>query len=117
MDASIDILFRAAEHDYQFAEIPIDITYDVEDANTHNPVAQGIVLVSNVLRRLYRERPSRLLGIPGAFFILVGGGLAAAMLVNVSLVQTVPLLVVSLLLSIGGMLSGAAVITEHKLRK
>jgi glycosyltransferase involved in cell wall biosynthesis len=116
MDASLDILFRAAEKGFQFAEIPIEVSYDVEDANTHHPLTQGFVLVLNVLRRLYKERPSWLLGVPGAFFIIIGGGLAAAMLSGVSFVQTIPILIIWLLVSIGGVLSGAAFVSANRHR-
>jgi hypothetical protein len=56
MDASIDILFEAAEAGHEFVESPIDVTYDVENANTHNPVFQGIVLLVNVFSRVYNKR-------------------------------------------------------------
>jgi glycosyltransferase involved in cell wall biosynthesis len=56
MDASIDILFEAAEAGHEFVESPIDVTYDVENANTHNPVAQGLILLMNIFARVYDER-------------------------------------------------------------
>lgn len=108
MDVSIDILFEAARDGHEIVEIPIDITYDVEDANTHHPVVQGLVLLVSIIKRLYVERPSRLLGIPGALCIIVGGGLAMAILSDQSLTQTVPVVLVVLLLVCGVIISGIA---------
>ena len=56
MDASIDILFEAAEAGHEIVEAPINITYDVQVANTHNPVVQGLVLLVNIFSRVYNER-------------------------------------------------------------
>ena len=80
MDASIDILFKTARDDHDIIEIPIDITYDVEDANTHHPVVQGLVLLVNILSRLYSVRPGLLLTTFATLCLVVGGGLALAVL-------------------------------------
>jgi glycosyltransferase involved in cell wall biosynthesis len=117
MDASIDILFQAAEAGFEMVETPIEITYDVEDASTHHPLIQGLILLINILTRLYHDRPSRLLGIPGALFVITGGALAAAMLSDTPFAHTVPLVVVGLLLSVGGVLSGVAFMSGSQTKK
>lgn len=108
MDASVDILFHAADEDFEFVEVPVDVTYDVAEANTHNPVVHGAVLVQSVFERVLSERPFRLLGAPGAVSLLVGIALAGASITGLSPLQTIPGLVVLLLLAMGGGLTGAA---------
>jgi glycosyltransferase involved in cell wall biosynthesis/predicted RNA-binding Zn-ribbon protein involved in translation (DUF1610 family) len=78
MDASIDILFHAHQHDYRIEEVPTTVSYDVEDANNHNPLYHGYQLVKNVLRTLEYERPILCLGLPG--FVLAFAGLTTAYL-------------------------------------
>lgn len=108
MDASVDILFHAADENYDFVEVPVDVTYDVVEANTHNPVVHGTVLLRSVFERVLSERPFRLLGAPGAISLFVGIVLAAASISGVSPVQAIPGLVVMLLVVMGGGLTGAA---------
>jgi glycosyltransferase involved in cell wall biosynthesis len=113
MDISIDILFAAAEAGHEFAEIPIDISYDVEDANTHHPITQGAVLLINTLSRLYHERPAQLLNFLAVVFIFIGSIPAVAILSGRTVMQTVPVVIVVLLLAVGAMLSGTALILER----
>jgi glycosyltransferase involved in cell wall biosynthesis len=72
MNASTDIVFHAAHHGYEIAETPIDVSYEVENANTHNPVIHGLHLVANILGHVVRERPVESLGVPGAILMMVG---------------------------------------------
>jgi glycosyltransferase involved in cell wall biosynthesis len=117
MDVSIDILFEAVNDGHEIAEVPIDITYDVEDASTHHPLVQGLVLLLNILARLYTERPSQLLNIPAFLCIVAGGGLAIAMVSNNAIIQTVPIAVVGVLLCLGAALSGAAFVFDKQASK
>ena len=108
MDASIDILFHAAEADYTFVETPVDVTYDVAEANTHNPVVHGLVLVRNVFSRVLTDRPVRSLGVPGSVCLLLGGLLSRASLSGYTLLSAVVPLLITLLVIAGGGLVGAA---------
>lgn len=108
MDASIDILFHAAEADHTFVETPVDVTYDVAEANTHNPLVHGVVLVRNVLGRLLADRPVRSLGVPGSVCLLLGGLLSRASLAGYTLLSAVVPLLITLLVIAGGGLVGAA---------
>lgn len=72
MNASTDIVFHAARHDYEIVEAPIRVRYDVENANTHNPVLHGLHLVANILGHVVRERPVVWLGVPGSLLMLFG---------------------------------------------
>lgn len=73
MDASTDILYHAHHHDYAIEEVPITVTYDVENASTRAPLSHGVVLVRNILKTVERERPLTALAVPG--FSLTFGGL------------------------------------------
>ncbi|WP_225307856.1 MULTISPECIES: glycosyltransferase family 2 protein [unclassified Haloarcula] len=72
MDASTNILYHAHSNDYQIAEVPTTIDYDVETSNNLGPVEHGLTLVGNIIRTVEREHPIMLLGVPGVFFVLVG---------------------------------------------
>ncbi len=109
MDASLDILFHAAEEECSFTETPVDVTYDVEEANTHNPVVHGTVLVSNVLGRALSDRPGRMLGIPGSICLVLGGLLTSVSLTGLTL-AVVPVLVAVLVLTGSGLLGAALAI-------
>jgi len=74
MSASIDILYHAHHHDYVIEEVPIEVSYDVEDASTHAPISHGVALVRNILKTIERERPLTALAVPG--FSLTFGGLS-----------------------------------------
>lgn len=65
MSASTDILHHAYKNDYAIQEVGTSISYDVEDASSHHPVAHGMQLVGNLIRTIERERPLLLLGVPG----------------------------------------------------
>ncbi|KAB1185475.1 MULTISPECIES: glycosyltransferase family 2 protein [Haloferax] len=72
MSASTDILYHAHHYNYRIEEIPIRVEYDVEDANSANPISHGWNLVSNILRTVERERPMTALGVPGFLATVVG---------------------------------------------
>jgi glycosyltransferase involved in cell wall biosynthesis len=109
MDVSIDVLFVAAEAGHRIIEVPINITYDVEESSTHHPLVQGGTLLLNILSRLYSDRPARLLNIPAAIFVFLGVALTVLTLTGSSLVAAVPLLAIALLLLCGGILSTTAI--------
>jgi hypothetical protein len=72
MGASTDILHHAHERGYEIAEVGTTVSYEVEDANSQNPVSHGLTLVSNILRTIERERPVTVFGVPGFALSLVG---------------------------------------------
>jgi glycosyltransferase involved in cell wall biosynthesis len=108
MDASVDILFHAADESCEFVEVPIDVRYDVAEANTHNPIVHGATLLGNVFRRVVSDRPDRLLGFAGLTSLLVGSVLALASRNATLSLPTVPEVVVTLLIVAGGALAGVA---------
>jgi len=74
MNASTDILYHAHQHGYELEEIGTTITYDVENASSHNPVSHGLSLVSNILKTIEQERPILSLGLPGFVSAFAGLG-------------------------------------------
>lgn len=74
MSASVDILSIASEAGLSTAEVPTTIAYDVENANTQNPVTHGLDIVNNIFKTLERKRPVTVLGIPGLLVALTGVG-------------------------------------------
>lgn len=108
MDASLDILFHAADENYSLTETPVDVTYDVAEANTHNPVVHGTVLVSNILGRVLSDRPGRVLGVPGSICLVFGGLLTRVSITGFTLLSAfVPILVTALLLTGSGLVGAA----------
>lgn len=75
MSASTDIIYHAHRRDYTIEEVETSITYDVESPSSYNPVRHGLVLVSNILKTVERERPVAVFGIPGFLTTLFGLGL------------------------------------------
>lgn len=111
MDASLDILFHAADENYSFTETPVDVTYDVAEANTHNPFIHGTVLVSNIFGRVLTDRPGRVLGVPGSICLLFGGLLTSVSITGFALLSAfVPILVTALLLTGSGLVGAALAI-------
>jgi len=72
MDASTNILYHAYSNDYQIAEAPTTIDYDVEASNNLGPVEHGLMLVGNIVRTVERDHPIMLLCVPGVTCVVIG---------------------------------------------
>lgn len=89
MNASLDILFHAHRNGYTVEEVDTTIEYEVEQANSLDPVHHGYVLVRAVLQTMEYERPLTVLGVPGVLSTLLGfwvGHLALSAYVRSSVV-------------------------------
>ena len=86
MSASTDILYHAHQYDYDIAEVPIEVSYDVENPSTHAPVSHGMTLVRNILKTIERERPLTALAVPG--FSLTFGGFGFGYWATVNYIQS-----------------------------
>ncbi|WP_276302473.1 glycosyltransferase family 2 protein [Halorussus lipolyticus] len=75
MSASTDILYHASREGYDIEEVSTTIQYDVENGNSHHPVAHGLHLVANILRTVERGHPVAILGVPGFLGSISGIGL------------------------------------------
>ncbi|MFC6993632.1 glycosyltransferase family 2 protein [Haladaptatus sp. GCM10025707] len=76
MGASTDILHHAHRKRYEITEVGTTVSYDVQNASTHNPVSHGIHLVMNIVRTIEEQRPISVLGVPGFLSAVVGLGFA-----------------------------------------
>lgn len=72
MSASTDTLYHAHTEGFDIEEIGTNVTYDVENASSRNPIFHGMTLMNNILRTVEQERPVTILGIPGFTSTLVG---------------------------------------------
>ncbi|WP_135366254.1 glycosyltransferase family 2 protein [Halosimplex halophilum] len=72
MSASTDILYHVHENQFKIKEVGTTIDYEVEDANSHNPISHGLTLVNNILKTVERQRPISTLGVPGFVSTVIG---------------------------------------------
>jgi glycosyltransferase involved in cell wall biosynthesis len=70
MAVSTEILFRASEKNLLATEVPITISYEVDDASTHNPISHGIGVLYSVLHFISLRHPLAFYGIAG--IVLLG---------------------------------------------
>lgn len=73
MAVSTEILMRAAQENLAIKEVPISVSYDVEDASTHNPVSHGLGVVITIIRFLSIYHPLSFYGLPGLAFLVISG--------------------------------------------
>ena len=73
MAVSTEILVRAGEKNLMIKEVPITITYDVDDASTHNPVSHGLSVLATIFRFISLRHPLPFYGLPGLAFLIVAG--------------------------------------------
>jgi len=57
--------------DLKVKEVPVTVSYDVEDASTHNPVVHGMNVMHNVLQYISLRRPLLFYGLPGLVMLIV----------------------------------------------
>lgn len=117
MEASTDIIRHAHERDYDIREVGTTITYDVENASSHNPVSHGLTLVRNALQTVERERPVTVFGIPGVAFTLIGVGLVYLSFSIYISTETFPigLVIAAVFCSLAGILACFTAIILHSL--
>jgi len=117
MSASIDILSVAHAQGFTTVEVPISISYDVENPSTRNPITHGMTLVNKIRKTLQRDRPVAALGIPGICLVLTGVGLTHWTLSNYLARGTVSLelTLLSALLVLTGLLSSFLSVVRHSL--
>jgi glycosyltransferase involved in cell wall biosynthesis len=117
MSASTDILYHAHDNDFDIKEVGTTITYDVEDASSHDPVQHGLTLVKNILFTIERQRPMTVLGVPGFISTFLGIGFAYWTLSNFLNSGTFPigLALVSSVFVLGGIFACFTGIILHAL--
>jgi len=117
MGASTDILHHMHRNDYKIEEVGTFISYDGEDRSKHHPLYHGLILVSNILRTVERQRPLTALGIPGFLVSFCGVGFGYWTFVNFMQTQTFPvgLAITSTLLILAGIFACFTAIILHSL--
>lgn len=90
----------------------VDVTYDVVDANKHNPVVPAAVLVRSMLTRVLSELPSDSSAL-GVVCLFLGMSLAGASVTLPSVLETIPQLFATLLIVLGSALAAMALAFGH----
>lgn len=75
MGISAEILMKARDQELRVAEVPIKVAYKGVDTSTHDPVSQGLSVLSTIIKLVVEERPLFYLGIPGTLMTIVGAAL------------------------------------------
>ncbi len=65
MGASTEILMKASEAGLKVAEVPINVSYDVEKPSKINPVLHGFDVVLSTVKHLSMRKPLLFYGAPG----------------------------------------------------
>lgn len=117
MDASTDIIYHARNRDYTVTEVGTEIDYDVENGNSQNPISHGLVLVTNLLHLIERERPITLIGVPGFAVTFLGFGFGYWTILNSLNTDTFPvgLALVSAFFTLTGVLACFSALILHSI--
>lgn len=76
MGIESEILSEASEYGIEFEEVPIDIRYEVPNAQTYNPFRHGLSVLVFILRMARKRHPLALFSLPGVALLLLGCGVA-----------------------------------------
>jgi glycosyltransferase involved in cell wall biosynthesis len=71
MGASTEILLKAKECGLRVKELPIKISYGVENPSTQNPIIHGLDVVLSIVKYLSMRRPLIFYGAPGMVALMV----------------------------------------------
>lgn len=71
MDASMEILFDAKEHNFRIKEIPIVVEYDKVEGSSEDPMGHGFRVLSRTLRLVRERYPMRFFGYAGGALIFL----------------------------------------------
>jgi glycosyltransferase involved in cell wall biosynthesis len=101
MAVSTEILIRAKEKGLPVTEVPVTISYDVEDSSTHNPVSHALTVVSSIIKYISLRHPLAFFGISGLILLTTAsffGGNALSLFLRTNYTST-NMLVISIGLS------------------
>jgi glycosyltransferase involved in cell wall biosynthesis len=73
MQISTEILLRAGSNRLSITEVPVTISYDVENSSTHNFLSHGIRVLFSVIQFISLRHPLLFYGVPGVTLIAVSG--------------------------------------------
>ena len=108
--------FLAREKELKVVEVPVTILY--QDQPKRSVMVQGMLVLNGVLRLVGQHRPLFYFGVPGAFSLAsgIGCGLWVVDIYRRSAQLAVGYTLVSLLLSMTGMIMLSTGITLHSIR-
>jgi glycosyltransferase involved in cell wall biosynthesis len=78
MAVTTEILLRAKENNLLLKEVPITISYTVQNASTGNPLVHGVGVLYSIIRFVSLRRPLTFYGLPGIILLTV----TAAVFIN-----------------------------------
>ena len=74
MAVSTEILLRAKEKTLKTKEVPITISYNVDNSSTHNPISHGIGVLYSIFQYISLRHPLAFYGLPGVALLIVAAG-------------------------------------------
>jgi glycosyltransferase involved in cell wall biosynthesis len=109
MQVSTEILLRAGSNKLDITEVPVTISYDVENSSTHNFLSHGIGVLFSVIQFISLRHPLLFYGLPGVALIAISGYFAYNSLELFSSTRFISINMI--LLSITAAISGIILIT------
>ena len=73
MQVSTEILLRAGSNKLTITEVPVTISYDVENSSTHNFLSHGIGVLFSIIQFISLRHPLLFYGVPGVGLVAVSG--------------------------------------------
>ena len=73
MQISTEILLRAGSNKLTITEVPVTISYDVENSSTHNFLSHGVAVLFSVIQFISLRHPLLFYGVPGLALLVVSG--------------------------------------------
>ena len=129
MRISTEILLRARTHNLTIKEVPITISYDVENGSTHNFLSHGLSVLFSVIQFISLRHPLLFYGLPGVGLLVVSGIFAhsaleffsssryvTAQLTNILFVTIGSAIIGIVLLTTGSMLFSIAAMLKGRIR-
>jgi len=110
MQISTEILLRAGSNRLAITEVPVTISYDVEDASTHNFLSHGIGVLFSVIQFISLRHPLLFYGIPGVALMALSGYFAYSALELFSSTRYISINLI--LLSITATITGIILLTS-----
>ena len=106
MQISTEILLRAGSNKLDITEVPVTISYDVENSSTHNFLSHGIGVLFSVFQFISLRHPLIFYGIPGVALIAVSGyfGYSALELFSSTRYISINLILLSITATITGII-------------
>ena len=72
MAVSTEILIKAKEKNLTIKEVPISVTYDIDDTSTHSPLSHGASVLHSVVQFISLRHPLLFYGLSGVVFLIMG---------------------------------------------